>query len=193
MEDLTIVVSRADFVVKSAFGHMKNVAVADEKKAEFSLLEKNLPILLLIVWKSSHNILRTMINNAASDLVDLMDSSGNGVVEWNEFRMHQRIVSERVKQLRDFVMHLVDQDEAEGIHEFEFRKGESMKVLTGLEQPLESQDIVSHHQQHPTSKTSKKPASSISAKSKAGKKTGTGTKTKTPSSPPKPTLNKKVA
>jgi len=145
------------------------------------------------ISQSSHNILRTMINNAASDLVDLMDSSGNGVVEWNEFRMHQRIVSERVKQLRDFVMHLVDQDEAEGIHEFEFRKGESMKVLTGLEQPLESQDIVSHHQQHPTSKTSKKPASSISAKSKAGKKTGTGTKTKTPSSPPKPTLNKKVA
>mmetsp|Transcript_23778 Transcript_23778/g.30808 ORF Transcript_23778/g.30808 Transcript_23778/m.30808 type:complete len:504 (-) Transcript_23778:285-1796(-) len=72
--------------------------------------------------QSSQNILKTMVNNSSNELIDLLDSSGNGMVEWNEFRVHQTIVSEKVKEIRDFVMHLVDQDEAEGITKFEQQK-----------------------------------------------------------------------
>ncbi|CAM9966452.1 unnamed protein product, partial [Heterosigma akashiwo] len=56
---------------------------------------------------SSEKIWAVMVSEAAAELVDLMDASGNGMVEYDEFRRHQVAVSAKVKQLRDFALRLV--------------------------------------------------------------------------------------
>ncbi|CAM9966584.1 unnamed protein product, partial [Heterosigma akashiwo] len=62
---------------------------------------------------SSEKIWAVMVSEAAAELVDLMDCSGNGMIEYCEFRRHQVAVSAKVKQLRDFALRLVAQDEQE--------------------------------------------------------------------------------